>query len=205
VTIDEELTILEESLRRLKIDYDSFFGGGLKRPPQDGEWRVQSLVKKFSDGRGMNYAQRFRYNAIAQRYAIFSDLWRQKTKIKEEGYRRQQDALLGIQGLRHEQETAAAKELAAAEASSLDRVKSFAVLCADPTAEADRVRELYNTMIEARQLAGENAAQAGNFESFQAFVQKKTEQLRQQHNCRAVEYTLDIDNGRVKLKAKAHK
>jgi len=204
VTIDEELSSLEDMLRRLKVDYDAFFGGGLKRPPQDADWRVQSLIKKFSDGRGMNYAQRFRYNAIAQRYAIFSDLWRQKTKIKEEGYRRQQDALLGIQGLRHEQETAAAHELAA-DQSSLDRVKSFAVLCENPGAEGDRVRELYKTMMEARQLAGENPAQAGNFESFAAFVQKKTEQLRQQHNCRAVEYTLDIDNGRVKLKAKAQK
>jgi hypothetical protein len=186
------------------VEYDAFFGGGLKKPPQDTEWRVQSLLKKFSDGRGMSYAQRFRYNALAQRYAVFSDLWRQKTKIKEEGYRRQQDALLGIQGLRHEQETAAAKELAA-QRSSLDEMKSFAVLCENPLAEADRVRELYETMMKARTLAGEDASKAGSFDSFQAFVQKKTEQLRSQHNCRAVEYSLDIEDGRVKLKAKAQK
>ena len=204
MTIDEELSSLEEALRRLKIDYDAFFGGGLKRPPQDGEWRVQSLVKKFSDGRGMNYAQRFRYNAIAQRYAIFSDLWRQKTKIKEEGYRRQQDKLLGIQGLRHEQETEAAKALAD-EQSTLDRLKSMAVLCENPAAEADRVRELYQSMMQARTLAGEDPSKAGSFDSFQQFVQKKTEQLREQHKCRAVEYSLDIENGRVKLKAKAQK
>jgi len=44
--------------------------------------------------------QRFRYNEMAQRYAIYSDLWRKKGRIREEGYRRPQDALLSVQGVR---------------------------------------------------------------------------------------------------------
>src|SRR5205823_11740089 len=113
VTIDEELTLLEESLRRLKIEFDIYFGGGSKRAPADAEWRVQSIIKKYSDSTKMSFPQRFRYNAIVQRYALFSDLWRQKMKIKEEGYRRPQDAVLGIQGLRTEEERGAAAALSA--------------------------------------------------------------------------------------------
>ena len=41
----------------------------------------------------MSFSQRFRYNEMAQRYAIYSDLWRKKSRIREEGYRRPQDAL----------------------------------------------------------------------------------------------------------------
>src|ERR1700688_3015218 len=100
VTTDEELNILETQLRRLKIEYEVFFSNPTKRPPTDIEWKVLSLLRKFSDGGRMSFSQRFRYNEMAQRYAIYSDLWRKKGRIREEGYRRPQDALLSVQGVR---------------------------------------------------------------------------------------------------------
>src|SRR5207248_2779927 len=104
MTIDEELSQLDEAVRRLKIEYDVYFGRGSKKPPAETEWRVTSLIKKYSDGTRMNFAQRFRYNTITQKYALFNSLWQQKLKIKEEGYRRPQDAVLGIAGLRIDEE-----------------------------------------------------------------------------------------------------
>src|SRR5207247_2536209 len=103
MTVDEELTLLESQLRRLKIEYEVFFNNPQKKPPSDLEWKVLALLRKFSDGGRMNFAQRFRYNEIAQRYAIYSDLWRKKSRIREEGYRRPQDALLSVQGVRPEE------------------------------------------------------------------------------------------------------
>src|SRR5246127_67829 len=103
VTTDEELTLLDSQLRRLKIEYEIFFSNPTKRPPTDVEWKVLSLLRKFSDGTRMSFSQRFRYNEIAQRYAIYSDLWRKKSRIREEGYRRPQDALLSVQGVRVEE------------------------------------------------------------------------------------------------------
>ena len=100
MTIDEELTLLDSQLRRLKIEYEIYFSNPTKRPPTDVEWKVLSLLRKFSDGGRMSFSQRFRYNEIAQRYAIYSDLWRKKNRIREEGYRRPQDALLSVQGVR---------------------------------------------------------------------------------------------------------
>ena len=100
MTIDEELSVLDTQLRRLKIEYEIYFSNPTKRPPTDVEWKVLSLLRKFSDGGRMSFSQRFRYNEIAQRYAIYSDLWRKKNRIREEGYRRPQDALLSVQGVR---------------------------------------------------------------------------------------------------------
>ena len=100
MTIDEELTLLESQLRRLKIEYEVYFSNPTKKPPTDVEWKVLSLLRKFSDGGRMSFQQRFRYNEMAQRYAIYSDLWRKKGRIREEGYRRPQDALLSVQGVR---------------------------------------------------------------------------------------------------------
>src|SRR5208337_4772396 len=105
VTIDEELNLLDQQLRRLKIEYEIFFNNPSKRPPSDVEWKVLSLIRKFSDGRfsegtRMNFSQRFKYNEMAQRYAIQADLWRKKMRIREEGYRRPADAMLSVQGVR---------------------------------------------------------------------------------------------------------
>src|SRR6185369_1567607 len=111
LAIDEELSVLEDQLRRLKIEYDMYVGGGSKKPPTDVEWKVKNLLKKYSDGNRMNYAQRFRYTTIQQRYALYNALWQQKLIIKEEGYRRPQDAVLGIQGLRTDEEHEAQKAL----------------------------------------------------------------------------------------------
>src|SRR5215467_11193933 len=91
-------------MRRLKVEYDIYFGGGSKKPPADIEWKVKNLLRKYSDSARLSFGQRFRYNTMQQRYALYSTLWQQKLQIKEEGYRRPQDAMLGIQGLRDEQQ-----------------------------------------------------------------------------------------------------
>jgi len=104
VTVDEELNLLETQLRRLKIEYEMYFNNPTKRPPTDVEWKVLSLLRKFSDGARLTFSQRFRYNEMAQRYAVHSDLWRKKSRIREEGYRRPQDALLSVQGVRPAEE-----------------------------------------------------------------------------------------------------
>ncbi len=196
MTIDEELNALEENVRRLKIEYDVYFGGGAKRPPNDTEWRVQNALKKFSDGTKLNFAQRFRFNTIQQRYAKFSDLWRQKAKIKEEGYRRPQDAVLGIAGMRAEQEHAAAAALEG------EAAEPFKVACSDVATDHASVQALFNAMMDARKKAGQ-AVDPNSFESFKKFVAGKTDQIRKEYGCHAVEYSVEVQDGQVKLKAKA--
>ena len=210
MTIDEELTVLDSQLRRLKIEYEIYFSNPTKRPPTDIEWKVLSLLRKFSDGNRMSFSQRFRYNEMAQRYAVYSDLWRKKNRIREEGYRRPQDALLSVQGVReaeHEPEHKvygvghAAAAAAAAAATPAAEAKPFSMQCADARAERDQVQKLYQALSDAKKRSGE--AVSGNLDSFTSFVQKKTEQIRKQYGCEAVEYTVEMQNGQVKLKAKA--
>lgn len=202
MTPDEELNILEDSLRRLKIEYDVYFGGGAKKPPAELEWKVQNLIKKYSDGNKMNFAQRFRYNTISQRYALYNGLWQQKNKIKEEGYRRPQDAVLGIAGMRIDEEQAAAAALAKRNKAAEDAANAgFRTAVSDAGSEADNVQKLFNAMMAARAKSGDNAQ--ANFDSFKSFVAKKTEQIRKEYGCHAVEYSVEMENGQVKLKAKA--
>ena len=206
VTTDEELNVLDTQLRRLKIEYEIFFSNPQKRPPTDIEWKVLAMLRKFSDGGRMNFSQRYRYNEMAQRYAVYSDLWRKKSRIREEGYRRPQDAILSIQGVRDEGEHKPQHHQvygvshAAAAAAASPASQPFTLHSVDQT-EHEQVERLYNTLVAAKKKAGENVS--GGIDSFTAFVQKKTEQIRKQYKCENVEYSVEITDGGVKLKAKA--
>ena len=205
MTIDEELSLLDSQLRRLKIEYEIYFNNPTKKPPTDIEWKVLSLLRKFSDGR-LSFSQRYRYNEMAQRYAIYSDLWRKKSRIREEGYRRPQDALLSIQGLRPEEHEPQHKvygvgQSGAAAAAAPAPEQPFSMQCSDVKAEREQVEKLYKALTEAKTKAGE--AVSGNLDSFASFVQKKTDQIRKQYGCHAVEYTVEMQEGQVRLKAKA--
>ena len=206
MTTDEELTVLDTQLRRLKIEYEIFFSNPNKRPPTDIEWKVLALLRKFSDSGRMNFSQRYRYNEMAQRYAIYSDLWRKKSRIREEGYRRPQDAILSIQGVREEGEHKPQHHQvygvghAAAAAAGGVSSPHFTLHSVDQS-EREQVERLYNTLVAAKKKAGENVS--GTIDSFTAFVQKKTEQIRKQYHCNDVEYSVEITDGHVKLKAKA--
>jgi len=200
MTIDEELGLLESHLRRLKIEYEVYFSNPQKKPPSDLEWKVLAFLRKFSDGGRMSFSQRFRYNEMAQRYAIYSDLWRKKSRIREEGYRRPQDALLAVQGVRIEEHEPEHKVY------GVNRNKDagdqpFAVQCSDPGAEADKVEKLYVALTSAKKKNGENVS--GTLDSFRTFVEKKTQEIRKQHKCEKVEYVVEVQDGKVKLRAKA--
>lgn len=197
MAIDDELGVLEDQLRRLKVEYDMYFGGGSKKPPVEIEWKVKTLLKRYADGQRMNYAQRFRYNTIQQRYALYNALWQQKLLIKEEGYRRPQDAALGIQGLRTDEEHAAQKALK--HHGPVTEERPFSLLLADDS-DQKQVESLFQALTEARNKTGEKSA--ANLDSFKKFVKQKTTQLRKEYGCKAVEYTVEMQGGQAKLKAK---
>ncbi len=199
MTIDEELSVLEDQVRRLKVEYDIFFGGGSKKPPTEIEWKVKTLLKKYADGSRMNYTQRFRYSTVQQRYALYNALWQQKLQIKEEGYRRPQDANLGIQGLRSGEEHDAQKAMKQ-RGTAVVEDKPFSIACSDVKSEAKNVEALFKALSQARTRTGEKST--ANLDSFRKFVQQKTTEIRKQYGCQAVEYSIEMQGGKVKLKAK---
>ena len=217
MTTDEELRLLDEQLRRLKIEYEIFFNNPAKRPPTDVEWKVLSLIRKFSDGSRMSFSQRYKYNEMAQRYAVQSDLWRKKMRIREEGYRRPYEAMLSVQGVRSGVEQEAkhrpvyglkrAESIEDGETPGIDREvepeadRPFSVQCSGDAVERDQVELLFKALTEAKEKMGEKVS--GNLQSFANFVRKKTNDIRKEHHCDAVVYSVEMQDGHVRLKAKA--
>ena len=222
--IDEDLGQLERDIRALKIEYEQYFGGGRSRPPNDTIWRIEQLIKRYSErGADMSYGQRFRYNNLAQTFAKYQDIFRKRMKAKEEGtvQRHYGAAARAIEEERMRaappppppppsQAPAAAPVAAAAAPPQPPRRSAselvgepggYVVACSDPDREREKVQDLYTVLLEAKKSAGEKT-DALTLENFTSFVRQKTAQLRQQAKCDAVEYAVQIENGQIKLKAR---
>jgi hypothetical protein len=71
---------------------------------------------------------------------------------------------------------------------------------AEPEKEPEKVEQLYQAFVSAKQQAGEETAKLSR-SSFNEFVRKKTKDLQTSKNCRDVEYVVEVVAGQVKLKA----
>jgi hypothetical protein len=197
-TIDEDLGQIEKDIRQLKIEYDQYFGGGRKRPPTEIEWRIDLLVKRYNERGGeLKSHQRFRFNNLAQTYAKYKDIFRKKTKQKEEGTIQHHFGAAA-----REIEAARSKEHLKEEAAAAVAASSpaFRMTCSEPEREKEKVDQLYQAFLQAKQTAGEATGRLSR-SSFNEFVLKKTKELQKQKNCRDVEYVVEVVEGQVKLKA----
>jgi hypothetical protein len=181
LTVEEELDRLEESIRRLKIEYESFFGGGSPRPPSDGVFRVETTIKKYHSAPGeLNFAQGFRFNQLAQRYALYNALWRRKLREREEGR--------------------AAPASPASNAETQASPSPLRVVCSDPENERDDVAALLEAYLLAKREAGEGSAGL-DLDAFARFLGDKARQIKESLGCDKVAFTVRVEAGKVTLKA----
>jgi hypothetical protein len=213
-TIDEELAQLEKDIRQLKIEYDMYFGGGRKRPPSEIEWRIELIVKRYAERGGeLKFNQRFRFSNLSQTYAKYKDVFRKRMVHHEEGkvQRHFGAAAKAIEAQRAKAQpapvdagasaTASQPATAASTAAAIAaESKAFRMTCAEPEKEPEKVEQLYQAFVSAKQQAGEETAKLSR-SSFNEFVRKKTKDLQTSKNCRDVEYVVEVVAGQVKLKA----
>jgi hypothetical protein len=184
-TIDEQLTRLEEDIRRLKVEFDIYFNGAAKRPPYDTKSRVESVIKRLGDDRTLNFAQRYRYNALGARYNAFRDLWRRTMKGREEG----------------SDPSSAARAITNREMIE-DTKETF--VCSDAHKDVTMVKDLYNALVEAKHRCGESTTDF-SFPRFHRLIASKADNLKDRLGCEKVQFSVEVNGGHVTFKAKGDK
>jgi hypothetical protein len=181
VTVEEELDKLEQDIRRLKIEYEIYFNGGSKHPPRDTVFHVERTIKQYnSDQFALSLSQRFRFNALVQKYAVNSDLWNRKLLEKEEGR--------GRFASRKRGQVESAIEGAAC------------VVISDPDKEPEKIERLLQAVLNARKQVGERGDRIDP-KKFQEYVREKTKQFQASRGCQRVQFSVTVEEGKVKFKA----
>ena len=181
-TPDEQLTRLEDDIRRVKIEFDIFFNGGSKRAPYETKGRVETLLKRLGDDRTLTLAQRYRYNSLAARYNAFRDLWRRTMQGREEG----RDPV----------------SAARAQVKNEITVEPVSFVCLDAHREIEVVKNLYTSLLEAKRHCGEPTEDL-SFPKFHRLIASKTDALKEQRGCERVRFSVAVEDGHVSFKARA--
>ncbi len=180
----------------------------------------------------LSSGQRFRYANLASTYAKYQDMWRKKLIQKESGttphhygaaakaIQAERSRKMAVQQMQaRAAETAAgitedhaavaskasvvahaAADAAAHAAETRHATGEFAATFSDPAKDSEKVERLYQRLVEARTETGEKAG-VPSLKDFQRFVQQKTNDLKNKGG-REIEYSVSIEGGRVKLKAR---
>jgi len=183
-SVEEQLSRLEEDIRRLKIEFDIYFNGAAKRPPYDTKNRVETIIKRLTDDRTLTYAQRYHFTSLASRYNAFRDLWRRTLQGREEG----------------RDSSAAARVTVKAEPPGSFSGSRF--VCADAQKDVTTIKRLYDSLLAAKRSCGEPTKDL-SFPRFHRLIASKAEGLKERSGCERVQFSVDVEAGHVSFKARA--
>jgi len=180
---DDDLTNLDEWIRRLKVEFEIFFNGHRKKPPDDLRSRVEKLIKRLSEVQNMSYSERFRYNTLVTRFYVFRDLWRRTLMSRELG-------------------SEARSEIPAAAEAATPATPRMRISISDPEAEDGKVRELYDALVSIREKhAGE--APTLSFQQFASYIARQTQSIRGKYGCSSVLFTIALEEDAIRFTAAA--
>ena len=174
---DQLLNRLENSIQRLKLDYDIFFNGG-GNLPQKSHDSLDLEIKNLFNALGLTYAQRFRLNSLATRFSVYNGLWQRNLRMVE-------------QGLNPLQQGSALRPKPR---------ERFEVRIAAET-DQEAIELLLEAFCRAREISG-NEAPIDPLK-FEQFIARKLREAKEKKGCAEVVFIVSTEDGEVHLKTRA--
>jgi len=84
-TIESDLVNLDRALTTLRVEYERFFTGDLKKPPTLTRRKIDELLRRLEDASVERAAERFRLQNLQGRYAALTELWEKRLLAREQG------------------------------------------------------------------------------------------------------------------------
>lgn len=185
--VDEELDELDSSLKNLRVQYDQYFLGILKRPPEVLQGRVQKIIVKYANQQLRKTHQKFRFNQLNSKFQIFRQQWGRTMRQIEMGtYKGHR-----FKAKLHERELGVAAVAAHADE---------APLTLPPTTKAGPIDQLYTALVAARKRAGDTGPAPDRAKLAEA-VKKQTLALKAKHPGAKVKFKVAVEGNKAKLVA----
>jgi hypothetical protein len=168
----------EDSVNRLKLDYDIFFNGGAERIPQTAHDAVSLDLKRLFAVGAFTYAQRYRLNSLAARFSSYNALWQRNLRAIEQGRKPGYTPTL----------------------EARDRLRSDVDVVIGSANDNGSIDKLLQAFCDAKDLAGQSGAVDPM--AFERLITSKLSQIQHEKSCGAVIFTVSIEDGKVHLKTK---
>jgi len=172
--LSETLDQLGVDIRKLQIDFERFFNGGLHLPPEELRTRIQNQIRALRNLTITTSVDNFRLGDLEARFNSYNELFNRRIRDREEG--------------RH----------AAARPAMVERPRydPEAGIVFGATVDPAAVEALYQG------LAGRGEGPKFDLDSFQTYLARQAAALREKTGCNEVQFRLANEDGKLKLKAR---
>ena len=179
LSILRDLGEIEQELKELVILYEQYFAGVEKREPIKQREAVARSLRRFVNRRIIQTDARFRYQTLAARYHSYSSHWDRILRLIDEG--------------RYERHTSKLK--------SAPPIVEGPMATVAPTDPGDKI---YQDLLAARQSCG-IAGPPPDPQQVKLFLENQKDKIREKFGDREVEFRVEIEDGKPKIKVRAKK
>lgn len=174
--VGEALDLLARDIRQLQVDFERFFNGGLPLPPEELRTRVQTQLRNLRNLNMTTAVDSFRLNDLEARYNSYNELFNRRMRDVEEGRRGPHKVFAFVEKQRFDP-------------------RGGIVFGSDIDPEA--AEALYHGLA-----AGAGDGPRFDLDSFQTYIRRQTEAIRQKTGCAEVQFRVAEEEGKLKLKAR---
>jgi hypothetical protein len=173
--IEEAVDNLDLKIRRLKIEYDRFFNGGLDRPPEQFRQTINADIQALRTVHIKDFSLRFRLTNLEARFNTYSVLFHRRIQEMEEGSMLERRSASGPRQV-------------------FDPRGGIVI---DETPPRGAVKALFDEVY-----ADDKDRSDANFTRFHTYLLQQVTNIRQKTGCMGVKFRVESTDGKTKLKAR---
>jgi hypothetical protein len=173
--VAESLDLLQRDIRQFQVDFERFFNGGLPLPPEELRNRIQVQLRNLRNTSITAAVDNFRLNDLEARYNSYNEMFNRRLRDVEEG-------------------RGPHRVVAFVEKQRFDP-RGGIVFGSDIDSEA--AEALYHGLV-----SGPGDGPKFDLDSFQTYLRRQTEAIRQKTGCDEVQFRVAEEDGKLKLKAR---
>lgn len=166
---------LEAGIKRLTVEWDRFFAGGLELPPEEMGRQIRAQVRRLRDQQ-LSPADRFRLSTLESRLNVYSERAARRLRALEEGREAQRRAGFLAGG---------------------SRTRPDAGVVIGETVDSEAAESLYKSLVEQSPRTPKFDQQ-----SFATYLEQQASAIRRKTGCSQVQFRVAVEGGQAKLKAK---
>ena len=179
--IDELLNELDTNLKRLRMEYEQFFLGSMKREPQILRGKVQKTIIKMVNEPPRNSRQKVRFNTLTSRFQVYRQLWGRTMREMEQGTYKRDKFRASMRG-------------AAADESKTETTPKA------PAKGGGAIGKLHQALVDAANKTGNPSAKVSR-EDLDGMIRKQMRAIRAKHGDVKVKFKVVVEGDKPRLKA----
>lgn len=169
---EETLERIDRNIQTMRIEFERFFAGGTKLPPEDIRLKVASDLRTLRNTNITSAAENFRLGTLEARFNTYNELFNRRLREREEGH-------AGV-----------TREVAK------PRFDAGSGITLGSAPQPEAVEALFAGMY--RHSANANV----DLDSFRRYITQQIAGIRQKTGCAEVQFRVTLEDGKPRLKAK---